>query len=65
MIESMIWEEQEDQASCLVTIGAGIEWHHFVEESVKRNLAGVECLVGIPSCRSCTHTEYRCIWAIF
>ncbi len=31
-----------------VTLGAGVVWTDFVEESVQRGLAGVECLVGIP-----------------
>ena len=31
-----------------VTLGAGVVWSDFVSEAVKRDLAGVECLIGIP-----------------
>ncbi len=31
-----------------ITAGAGEDWDHFVGECVERNLAGVECLSGIP-----------------
>jgi UDP-N-acetylmuramate--alanine ligase len=31
-----------------VTADAGVEWDMLVEESVNRNLAGIECLSGIP-----------------
>ncbi|MDI1240990.1 MAG: UDP-N-acetylmuramate dehydrogenase [bacterium] len=32
----------------LVTAGAGVDWDGFVRECVDRDLAGVECLSGIP-----------------
>lgn len=35
------WTEQ-------VTVGAGEDWDDFVRQCVERNLAGVECLSGIP-----------------
>lgn len=31
-----------------VTAGAGLEWDKLVEETVKRNLQGLECLSGVP-----------------
>ncbi len=32
----------------LVTAGAGLKWDKLVEETVKRNLQGLECLSGVP-----------------
>jgi UDP-N-acetylmuramate dehydrogenase len=40
------WDTDGD--SELATVGAGIEWDHFVSDAVARNLAGIECLSGIP-----------------
>ncbi|MCX7718442.1 MAG: UDP-N-acetylmuramate dehydrogenase [Candidatus Sumerlaeaceae bacterium] len=40
------WDRDGDTA--LATVGAGIQWDHFVEDTVSRNLAGIECLSGIP-----------------
>lgn len=31
-----------------LTIGAGMDWNDFVDHCVSQNLAGVECLAGIP-----------------
>lgn len=31
-----------------ISVGGGVEWDAFVEYCVKRNLAGIECLSGIP-----------------
>jgi UDP-N-acetylmuramate dehydrogenase len=36
----------EDRAG--ISVGAGVEWDAFVEYCVSRNLAGIECLSGIP-----------------
>jgi len=38
----------ETAAGGLVTAGAGEEWDSLVSQCVERNLAGVECLSGIP-----------------
>lgn len=38
----------EEKGHVRVTVGAGEEWDKFVEFAVSRNLAGVECLSGIP-----------------
>ena len=40
----------EDQSKWIeqVTVGAGEDWDGFVRQCVERNLAGVECLSGIP-----------------
>ncbi|MBL8190366.1 MAG: UDP-N-acetylmuramate dehydrogenase, partial [Acidobacteria bacterium] len=40
-IKGIEWREQ-------VTAGAGEDWDGFVRQCVERNLAGVECLSGIP-----------------
>lgn len=40
-IHGIEWSEQ-------VTVGAGENWDNFVRQCVERNLAGVECLSGIP-----------------
>ncbi len=32
----------------VVTSGAGVKWDYFVDYCVKKNLAGIECLSGIP-----------------
>ncbi|MGE0103419.1 MAG: UDP-N-acetylmuramate dehydrogenase [Blastocatellales bacterium] len=37
-----------DEARGAVTAGAGEPWDPFVEAAVERNLAGIECLSGIP-----------------
>lgn len=42
------WGKPSANGAVQVTLGAGVEWHTFVEESVSRGLAGVECLIGIP-----------------
>ena len=47
-IPNIEWGKLDGNKYCLVTVGSGINWHQFVEESVKRELAGVECLIGIP-----------------
>ena len=51
-IPTVLWEldpiEGQKSKSQRVQLGAGVVWDEFVEESVKRGLAGVECLVGIP-----------------
>ncbi|HAA54615.1 MAG TPA: UDP-N-acetylenolpyruvoylglucosamine reductase [Myxococcales bacterium] len=39
---------REDQGHVYVRVDAGHEWDAFVEWSVKQDLAGVECLSGIP-----------------
>jgi UDP-N-acetylmuramate dehydrogenase len=38
----------ETRNSQLITVGAGEDWDAFVEYCVSQNLAGVECLSGIP-----------------
>jgi UDP-N-acetylmuramate dehydrogenase len=38
--------DEEDDAR--ISAGAGVEWDTFVRYCVKRNLAGIECLSGIP-----------------
>lgn len=40
-LKGIVWGEQ-------VTAGAGETWDEFVAQCVERNLAGVECLSGIP-----------------
>ncbi|HLD26299.1 MAG TPA: UDP-N-acetylmuramate dehydrogenase [Candidatus Andersenbacteria bacterium] len=40
------WRPQGE--SMLVTVGAGEDWDALVAETVARNLAGLECLSGIP-----------------
>lgn len=39
---------ESDGAHVRVTAGAGVSWDGLVAECVKRNLAGIECLSGIP-----------------
>lgn len=46
-IEGIVAQAAAD-GQVLVTAGAGEEWDRFVEHCVSRNLAGVECLSGIP-----------------
>jgi UDP-N-acetylmuramate dehydrogenase len=41
-------EWQSDGDATLVRAGAGMEWDPLVELCVERNLAGIECLSGIP-----------------
>ena len=41
------WGEAEDD-TVEVTAGAGVVWSDLVESAVKRELAGIECLTGIP-----------------
>jgi UDP-N-acetylmuramate dehydrogenase len=41
-------DEREHDGKVLFDVGAGVDWDHFVAECVSRNLAGVECLSGIP-----------------
>ena len=31
-----------------LTVGAGVDWNAFVDRCIARNLAGIECLAGIP-----------------
>lgn len=38
----------DSSGQVFATIGAGENWDDFVEETVKKNYAGVECLSGIP-----------------
>jgi len=38
----------DSSGQVLATIGAGENWDDFVNETVKKNYAGVECLSGIP-----------------
>jgi UDP-N-acetylmuramate dehydrogenase len=45
-IAGVEWER--DQDTTLVSAGAGEDWDHLVAACVDRNLAGVECLSGIP-----------------
>ncbi|HMY71646.1 MAG TPA: UDP-N-acetylmuramate dehydrogenase [Blastocatellia bacterium] len=40
-LKGIVWGEQ-------VTVGAGESWDDFVGQCVERNLAGIECLSGIP-----------------
>jgi UDP-N-acetylmuramate dehydrogenase len=40
--------EEAEEGSSIVTAGAGEMWDHLVLECVDRNLAGLECLSGIP-----------------
>lgn len=40
-IKGVLWGEE-------ITAGAGEDWDNFVRQCVERNLAGVECLSGIP-----------------
>ena len=37
-----------EKGGALITVGAGEDWDKFVEFAVSRNLAGIECLSGIP-----------------
>lgn len=41
-------DEREHDGKVLFEVGAGVDWDDFVAECVSRNLAGVECLSGIP-----------------
>jgi UDP-N-acetylmuramate dehydrogenase len=41
-------EEHEQEGRVRFDVGAGVDWDHFVSECVTRNVAGVECLSGIP-----------------
>jgi UDP-N-acetylmuramate dehydrogenase len=45
-IKGVEWEADQDQT--LARAGAGEEWDAFVAQCVERDLAGVECLSGIP-----------------
>ena len=50
-LQEMTWHQidaNQSPGTVDVTLGAGVIWNDFVDEAVKRNLAGVECLVGIP-----------------
>lgn len=40
------WEQRGTET--MVTVGAGEEWNRFVDQTIARGLAGVECLTGIP-----------------
>jgi UDP-N-acetylmuramate dehydrogenase len=39
---------RDDGVHCLVTAAAGESWNDFVGECIRRGLAGLECLAGIP-----------------
>jgi UDP-N-acetylmuramate dehydrogenase len=39
---------QETTQKVRLSVGAGVEWDAFVQYCVERNLAGIECLSGIP-----------------
>ncbi len=39
---------QEGAQNVRLSVGAGVEWDSFVQYCVERNLAGIECLSGIP-----------------
>ena len=41
-------EAREGQAKATFDVGAGVVWDEFVSHCVSRNLAGIECLSGIP-----------------
>jgi UDP-N-acetylmuramate dehydrogenase len=41
-------EEREHDGKILYDAGAGVDWDQLVAKCVSRNLAGVECLSGIP-----------------
>jgi UDP-N-acetylmuramate dehydrogenase len=45
-IKGIEWRDEGERV--LVTAGAGEDWDAFVLQCVERNLAGVECLSGIP-----------------
>jgi UDP-N-acetylmuramate dehydrogenase len=45
-IKGIEWRDEGEQV--VVTAGAGEDWDTFVSRCVERNLAGVECLSGIP-----------------
>jgi UDP-N-acetylmuramate dehydrogenase len=45
-IKGFSWRDQGD--AVIVTAGAGEDWDDFVRQCVDRELAGVECLSGIP-----------------
>ena len=41
-------ESSEQNGKVLLDVGAGVAWDNFVQHCVSQNLAGVECLSGIP-----------------
>jgi UDP-N-acetylmuramate dehydrogenase len=41
-------QPSSDENSGRFSVAAGVEWDTFVQHSVSRNLAGIECLSGIP-----------------
>lgn len=45
-LKGVSWSDQGDKT--LVTAGAGEDWDNLVRQCVERDLAGVECLSGIP-----------------
>jgi UDP-N-acetylmuramate dehydrogenase len=45
-IAGLEWDQDGDRT--IVHAGAGEEWDNLVEQSVERQLAGIECLSGIP-----------------
>jgi len=45
-IEGVVWRNEGEKV--LVTAGAGEDWDELVRRCVERDLAGVECLSGIP-----------------
>ncbi len=53
--------EQQDGNSVLVTVQAGEAWDTVVQYAIKHNLAGIECLSGIPG--SCGGTPFQNVGA--
>jgi UDP-N-acetylmuramate dehydrogenase len=45
-ITGIEWRDNEDHVR--VVVGAGEDWDQFVQQCVERDLAGIECLSGIP-----------------
>ncbi len=45
---SGIAPKRHDASSVLVTVGSGVIWDDFVVWSIEKNLAGLECMSGVP-----------------
>lgn len=45
-VKGVAWRDEDD--AVIVTAGAGEDWDDLVRQCVERDLAGVECLSGIP-----------------